>query len=420
MMSFGPTFQLARFGMQINLMDVILLIGLGRLITDRLIQHLGFPRIGRAGMSFLLFLLLATFIGVINNPLDLVISEFRFFFYLGIVWLWVILLADSFDVKRLLVYALSLGSILMALKSLLMLLGFFQKVPIDIAQGILFPSPELGVGRVLLIGADSLLPASISILLSVSLYSNERRRWLLIIPLVSASLALFLGFTRAAWIGALGGALITVWLGGKWARRGSEIAKKFLVFLAGGLLMLLIGSAVLQKSLNLDVVNLIYRRFSGQYDLGGGFGGLDYRMNEASVVWTELQRSPLLGKGLGGTYYWADFGSTYINQLVWTHVGWTWLALKGGLFGNVLFLSAFFIQYKKIRGRLDANSVSIPLLAGLIGAFAANGLGAIGNNPFASPEGSALLGAGLGIMAITGFRHANGEDLPRDLPLNFS
>jgi len=390
----------------INLMDVFLSVFIGfwliRAASRRTLLWRGPSSIS---IVLLAFLMVALMNGMFQNAFLKVAKDLRPFLYLVLVWFWtdsVLSNHNSQNVGEVFAYVFATGSIAALGKAMMITAGLIPRdYPLDVAQAMTLASPELGGERLFLIGVDTLGTFAVPFLVAYIVGGNPvKHLWFLFAGLGSAILVLILSFIRVTWIGVTLGVLIVVWL--YWYRRKTNLRTRRLVSLLLLIAVLfLIGSNMIIGEAEFPITTLILRRLSGDYELGGGLYGLwRFRVEEARELLRSWSESPILGKGLGGSYRYLLFSAGVWDYQQWSHNGWLWLLLKAGLIGIILFLYPFLhLAIRALRSlRKGDCGDKAPLIVGLLSAGVAFSVLSITNNRFASPEGGALLGLWLALM----------------------
>jgi hypothetical protein len=250
-------------------------------------------------------------------------------------------------------------------------------------------------------GVDTLVPAMFPwffVCIATVSISKKSVQAFATIGMMSSVGLLLLGLTRASLISTFCGCVISILI---LAWRGNVcIRKRTLLFVFIILLMALLFVSWFMISMSgANAIDAVIDRFSGDYERGGGFGGLEYRLREADAVWACLRENPWTGQGFGGLYQFQDAGYEYVRDLSWAHGGWVWLALKTGLIGIMLFLCPFIIRLFQIGASPDLGWLR-NLRAGVFSSCIVLAMESFSRNPFASVEGGAIIGLLLALSSL--------------------
>ncbi len=387
----------------LNLMDVLLAVFIGFRLAQAVIRRASlWRRPNSTSIALLAFLTVALLVGIFQNPFLDIAKDLRPFLYLFLVWFWTASSGDGEELGRILAYVFAAGSMGALIKALMITAELIPgDYPLDVAQVMTVTSPELGGERLFIMGADTLCTVAVPYILACTLGESFRKHFgFLLAGLVCALLVLTLTFTRATWLGTALGIVVVIWLYSYLRKADWQLRRLIVIFLLMAGLMLT-GTNVVIGDAEFPITTLILRRLSGDYELGGGLYGLwRFRVEETRELLRSWMQSPIFGKGLGGTYKHLLFSAGVWDYQLWTHNGWLWLLLKGGLIGVALFLYPFLRLARRALQllRKEYYSDRVPLIVGLLSAGLAFGVLSITNNRFASPEGGAFLGLWLGLM----------------------
>lgn len=400
---------------QLNLMDVLIALFLGVCLLQVLARELRLAKPPVVMICVTIFLVAAFVTGMAHNRTLAVLTDTRPFLYLLVLWLWMAILTSSYDRRHVYLvwgYAFGIGSVGAFVKALLVQLNSLPSMISTQFTVYALQADGLGGERVILIGPDTLFTVAVPILLACALERHSRgQAFPMILGLASAVLGLALTFTRSAWIAAILGAIIVVSVGS--SRRETGSGKRLLIILlAVGGALFLAGNAVFGQN-EVSLWTMMGRRVSGDYDQGGGLYGLtQFRAQEGMALIEAWSQSPLIGQGLGGTYNFLLFSAGLWADVQWSHNGWLWLLLKGGVFGLALFVYPFLALTRNSLHLLHSKTgdlASQATVVGLMGAFVAFGVMSITNNRLASPDGQAFLGAWLALMSYSARRQERNE-----------
>lgn len=397
----GPGFSsgLNLGSFQVNVMDIVLICGLISCLIPVLLNKRAFINSSKYAIIFTIIVLQGFIVGLFVNSALKIATDMRPFVYFIALWIWVLLLTRLVSktmLINLIVWVFALGAIGALIKVLLIIAGVIPGTgPLEMTQVMTLQSSELGGARINLLGVDSFSTITLPLLFSIIILDKQYGKSLIIrLGLISIIIVEILGFTRSAWLGsAIGIMLILILYRISPVPSLHKIRFRYLLLVAGALLVFLNMKANIYE---FNFMTLIEHRLSGDYDLGGGIGGLtDYRVEEAKALLESYMSDPLLGKGFGGSYWFKTLTSPASDFMIWSHCGYLWLLLKVGIVGLLLFMIALIGSIKRALSLLYRVKIDIaewPFYAGLLGGFVGFCLMNITNNRFAQQEGGVILG----------------------------
>jgi len=200
------------------------------------------------------------------------------------------------------------------------------------------PLPGLSWSRIVLRGGDAYLGFAFISIFACLVYNKNKLLQLIIIiaALLFVGFGIFISLSRTSYIGMFLGMLMIVFFH-KYLHNTND---KYRILLISGIS--LVGVIVI--ILTNDIMNYqeLYLNRISTYD--DAYSSMDWRGEENEIVYESVKSSFFLGKGLGASFYiegsLSDKGD---GRSLYTHNIFTWILLKMGLPGLLIFL---FIQYE--------------------------------------------------------------------------
>jgi hypothetical protein len=200
------------------------------------------------------------------------------------------------------------------------------------------PLPGLNWSRIVLRGGDAYLGfAFISIFACLVYNKNKLLQLILFIGLLLfVGFGIFISLSRTSYIGMFLGMMMIVYFH-KYLHHAND---KYRILLISG--MSLVGIFVI--ILTNDIMNYqeLYLNRISTYD--ESYSSMDWRGEENEIVYESVKSSLFLGRGLGASFFiegsLSDKGD---GRSLYTHNIFTWILLKMGLPGLLIFI---FIQYE--------------------------------------------------------------------------
>ena len=257
--------------------------------------------------------------------------------------------------------------------------------------------PQFQVERIIEAGGDMILTVGVPICVGLLRVARGGRALLLVGVLVLTSVGLVLTYTRTLIAAALIGGVVACLV----PLRGQRHTRNLVWLMAGIALVGLLLTFRYGPS-QYNAGDAVARRLTGGPQAGSST--LAERTSEAKAA---LSIDPSLtltvGRGLGSTFLSPTVPEAGFTD--WTHVGYAWVVMKGGIPFLVFVLILFVWSARRmVRAGREAhdNKMFAGAAAGLAGAIVAfAALGAL-LNPFASVDGLIIFGTLLGAAAIAG------------------
>jgi O-antigen ligase len=256
---------------------------------------------------------------------------------------------------------------------------------------------------------------------------RDRIGLLVVLAYVAANL--ILSFARGLWIGALAAVVTSAWL-----LKGAE-RRKLLRILS--LLLLGVASAAGIWKLptagpGVDLIDLIRMRYEYTFaELGEGGAAPAVeprRVGEFEAIAPEILKSPLLGKGLGGTYRIVEpdvYGIPIVSEEHFIHNLYLSVAFRMGLVGLMVFVWVIFLYFRYAQATVNLlpDGLAKGLVAGFVSSLA--GMAAVSmTSPTLLNHPTAAFAAGLmalslrinrGAVDVSSNSRARGESSPASL-----
>jgi O-antigen ligase len=208
------------------------------------------------------------------------------------------------------------------------------------------------------------MPSSIALIyilffpaLSNLISGAMKRKFLYTVFVITAFLALFLSFTRNVYYSVIVGVFI-LWLNYK-GKVGSRSVQSFVT-------IVLVAGLVAYLPVYFDIVKVpnwweqISNRQEEFFAAGAQTETFAWRTIEMMRVAQEVAKSPIIGQGIGATYYHPLYGS----NVAICHNGYLTILYQMGLIGLVLvgliffrFLYSSFGLYRKIKNEYSRNTI---------------------------------------------------------------
>jgi hypothetical protein len=165
----------------------------------------------------------------------------------------------------------------------------------------------------------------------------------------------------------------------------------FIAVFISGLLTLSIGSHRFEEAAKNRLQSLFNNQLSNDPNVSA-------RVEESKTLLSSLGLNIFFGKGIGATYQFY-VSPTVPPETGWSHNGWAWLILKGGVVGLVLVIIALYLATKQIvkYGLSNEDNVIKLISAGYLGAMVAFVAMSFAINALASLEGAVFLGLYFGM-----------------------
>ncbi|ABE50285.1 O-antigen ligase family protein [Methylobacillus flagellatus] len=188
----------------------------------------------------------------------------------------------------------------------------------------------------------------------------------LIILCIFTGAGIFLTYGRAVWGGTFLAVLFLCWkLGTKKMLRSVGLIAIVAVFGLSAMLAIKPGA----------IEGAMQRLFSVEEEVSHG-SSLGWRFYENKMAWAAIQRSPLLGIGLGAPYRPPAKSDVTAEQVRYVHSAYIYLTLKTGI---IVFMSVIFLIFKILHltyiqtrsNDLFISSVAIASFAAMIEYFLA-------------------------------------------------
>lgn len=227
------------------------------------------------------------------------------------------------------------------------------RVRLFIGEGIRVEALGRFAGRVLPPG-QALVWFAVPMLVSVIPLQQGRTRILSLLALGVVSMGLLLTFTRAMWMGTLGGVLLMLFV--VHGRERQRILRMFAVFAACvGFLLLILGTVSTDTE---NYVATYIERFTSTFKIESyvAESTIGVRLEEIREAWPRVVESPWLGIGLGGTYSevpkWDDLQQSHVwRPRTYIHNAFMLVLTKAGVLGLsslLAMLGVFFWRANKI------------------------------------------------------------------------
>jgi O-antigen ligase len=250
---------------------------------------------------------------------------------------------------------------------------------------------------------DSLMVFVVLLCLYPFVVRNRDRMGLLaILAYVVANL--ILSFARGIWIGALAAVVVSVWLL-KGAVRRKLLRISLLLALGvacmAGIWRLSTGGSAVSL---MDLMRTRYEyTFVEVEEWRTGYSNEPRRLGEIEAIIPQVLKSPVLGKGLGGTYHVVepnDFGIPVVTKEHFIHNLYLSVAFRMGLIGLAVLVWIFFLYFRD--ARKTVNLLPDGLAKALAAGFASSLAGMVAvsmTSPTLLNHPTAAFAAGL--MALT-------------------
>jgi hypothetical protein len=263
-----------------------------------------------------------------------------------------------------------------------------------ILQVYSFVNPQFGVERVIVNGGDTI--AAIAIPLAVGMLRTARG--LRAVFLTASIPIMVLGVTLSYYRSVIGAVAVGAALVLLLRTRHPESRATLLVlqFAAAAAAMLFLFSLTIGQS-NLSVGVAAVRRLTGGSDVGSS--QLSLRWDDAVAA---LGRGDLVtilrGRGLGSTFY--SPITPNLPQTGYVHMGWAWLLMRGGIGLLALAVGSLALQARRLWLLARSNEADPGASIGAVGAIACFLAMNVFINVFATVEGTAFMGAILGLTVV--------------------
>ena len=263
-----------------------------------------------------------------------------------------------------------------------------------ILQVYSFVNPQFGVERVIVNGGDTI--AAVAVPLAIGLLRTARgfRAVFLTASIPIMVLGVTLSYYRSV-LGAVAiGAAVVLALRTRHSEtRGTLVVLQLAAALAA---MVFLFSLTIGQS-SFSVGEAAFRRLTGGSDVGAS--QLSLRWDDALAAlghWDPL--TILRGRGLGSTFY--SPITPNIPQTGYVHMGWAWLLMRGGVGLLGLGVGSLLFQARRFWRLARATGLDSGFLIGTVGAIACFLAMNIFINVFATIEGTAVMGAVLGVSMM--------------------
>lgn len=280
----------------------------------------------------------------------------------------------SLDSRRQVRVLLALLLAMAVLMGLLMTAQFVlgPRVRLFVGESIRVETLGRFAGRVLPPG-QTLVWFAVPVLVSVIPVLRGRLRLLTMLSLGVVSMGLLLTFTRAMWMGALGGVLLMLFVARTLERQ--RILRMF-GFFAGcvGFLLLVLGT------ISTDTENYVasyIERFTSTFKVESyvAESTVGVRLEEIREAWPRVVENPWTGIGLGGTYSqmarWDDLQQSHVwRPRTYIHNAYVLVLTKAGALGlatMLAMLGIFFWRAGKIARELG-DPLERAVIVGAMGA----------------------------------------------------
>lgn len=347
-----------------------------------------------------LFILLTIILGVLHaNDLEWVYRDLRLLIYLVLLYLWSsVVLKDRKHLQHITIIILIAAAIAGAKALIIEHLGisslFFnldwQTYSLEIGQ--------LGITRVLL-GGMSYFAFSVPIAAALFSANSKRYKVLAIMVLPFILLGLIVSFSRTPWVGAFLGFLVVFFLTIFYSFKktsfrnilASIVLLSFILIIIVGFLSLSVGRQTFGEAARYRLQSLFENRLSEDPNVSS-------RTEESRALFSSLGLNIFVGKGIGATYQFYVSPETPLES-GWSHNGWAWLILKGGILGLMLVLTAIYLATRDIIkfGLSNEDSVLRAISVGYLGAIVTFISMSLAMNTLALLEGAVFLGIYFGI-----------------------
>ncbi|RJP27687.1 MAG: hypothetical protein C4533_07220 [Candidatus Omnitrophota bacterium] len=342
----------------------------------------------------LIYMFIAICIGLIyGNERLWLTRDIRVFAYIIVIYFWSALVIDNERKLRILTVSLIVATAIAGLLALIIEHSALQGLLSDLGlQGYSESVGGLDVARVRFGGTETYSALMLPFLASLYFSKEKRYKYFALVALPFILIGLILSFTRTIWIAAgIGTFFSLVYTMRKMSGR------KVMQFV----LLLLILTTLLMGVLMISTTGGATYGEAAEYRLGRLFGGgstsdpsVSVRIDESEALISSLRGNIFFGKGIGATYgFFISSTIPYISG--WSHNGWFWLILKGGIVGFILIFFAVYLAIRNVEKAINEtdedNSLKL-ILIGYTSSIITLIVMSLGVNSIAGIGGAAFFG----------------------------